>query len=114
MGYDNCFYCDDEAGECTPGCADNQNCPDEAPVCGNDHRCKPYGLPVLTKITAKTKSCSGCSNSNVEEGLQLHLVGRWELNAQQILLTTQTKLIMLLTMLLPSTEQFLVERIIMV
>jgi len=75
--YDNCFYCDDEAGECTPGCADNQNCPDEAPVCGNDHRCKPYGLPVLTKITAKTKSCSGCSNSNVEEGLQLHLVGRW-------------------------------------
>jgi chitinase len=77
MDYDNCFYCDAEDGECKPGCSDDQNCPDEAPMCSGDHTCKPSGFPVLTRIAVNTKSCSGCSNSNVEEGLQLHLVGRY-------------------------------------
>eukprot|EP00090_Calanus_glacialis_P026959 TRINITY_DN4239_c0_g1_i1.p1 TRINITY_DN4239_c0_g1~~TRINITY_DN4239_c0_g1_i1.p1 ORF type:complete len:707 (-),score=115.83 TRINITY_DN4239_c0_g1_i1:41-1879(-) len=77
MDYDNCFYCDSDDGECKPGCSDDQNCPDEAPSCSGDHTCKPSGFPVLTRIAVNTKTCSGCSNSNVEEGLQLHLVGRY-------------------------------------
>jgi len=74
--YDNCFYCDGE--ECKPGCSDNQNCPDKNPVCNGDHVCVgDPGLPVLTKITINTDTCAGCSYSNVEKGLQLHLVGRF-------------------------------------
>jgi hypothetical protein len=58
------------------GCSDDQNCPD-GQSCIGDHTCKPNGFPVLTRIAVNSKSCSGCSNSNVEEGLQLHLVGRY-------------------------------------
>jgi len=76
--YDNCFYCDETAGDCLPGCSDDQNCPDEASICGGDHRCHPEpGSSVLTRIVVKTSSCTGCSNSNVEEGLQLDLVGKF-------------------------------------
>jgi len=73
----NCNYCDQ--GQCKPGCSDNQNCPDSAPVCNGDHVCipDPNGLPVLTKITISTKSCTDCSYSVVEKGVQLHLVGRF-------------------------------------
>ena len=63
------------------GCSDNQNCPDEAPVCDGDHRCRPGpGKPSITTITVSTSSCASCSSGNVEEGLQLDLVGRF--NAQ--------------------------------
>jgi len=75
--YDNCFYCDEEEGKCKPGCSDDQNCPGDVPICTGQHICAPQGLPVLTKITVKTKSCDGCASSNVEQGLQLHLDGRY-------------------------------------
>jgi len=74
--YDNCFYCEDN--QCQPGCSDDQNCPDVAPVCTGEHICKPKpGLPVITRITVDTKSCAGCSGSLVEKGLQLNLVGKF-------------------------------------
>jgi len=72
---DNCFYCNN--GDCTPGCSDNQNCPGGM-TCNGEHLCVPAGLPVLTNITVKTSQCEGCSYANVENGLQLKLVGRYE------------------------------------
>jgi len=75
--YDNCFYCDEEEGKCKPGCSDDQNCPGDVPICTGQHICAPQGLPVLTKITVKTQSCDGCASSNVEQGLQLHIDGRY-------------------------------------
>merc|ERR1719309_372663 len=73
--YDNCFYCDTDAGTCNPGCSDDQNCAGET-VCYGNHMCDDPGLPVITKITVKTKDCTGCQNGNEEDGLQIDLVGR--------------------------------------
>jgi len=73
--YDNCFYCDE--GECKPGCSDDQNCPDSAPTCNGDNKCQGGGEPLVRKVTVNTQSCDGCSYANVEQGLQLHLVGKY-------------------------------------
>ena len=60
------------------GCSDNQNCPDEAPVCDGDHRCRPGpGKPSITTITVSTSSCASCQSGLVEQGLQLELVGKF-------------------------------------
>ena len=48
-----------------------------APVCNGEHICVPRGKDSLTRIVVNTKSCAGCPTSNVEQGLQLHLVGRF-------------------------------------
>jgi len=74
--YSNCFYCD--MGQCVEGCSDNQNCPDEAPVCDGEHRCRPMPRQnSITTITVSTTSCAGCQSGQVEEGLQLSLVGKF-------------------------------------
>ena len=94
--HSNCYYCDKDAGLCTPGwkivsyfvfvnchqfdlvlgCSDNQNC--ETAYCDNNHMCNlPPTIASVTTITVKTSSCSGCSSGQVEEGLQLHLLGRY-------------------------------------
>ena len=58
------------------GCSDNQNC--ETAYCDNNHMCNlPPTIASVTTITVKTSSCSGCSSGQVEEGLQLHLLGRY-------------------------------------
>ena len=60
------------------GCSDDQNCPDTAPICNGDHRCQEGpGIPSITIITVSTSSCASCTSGNVEEGLQLDLVGRF-------------------------------------
>ena len=57
------------------GCSDDQNCANET-LCNGNHICVDPGQPVITKITVKTKDCTGCQNANEEDGLQLDLVGR--------------------------------------
>ena len=44
-------------------------------VCA-DHECiDDLGVPFVTTITVKTKSCPGCSTGNVEQGLKVQLTG---------------------------------------
>lgn len=70
--YSNCHYCKD--GACLNGCSENINC-GEGMVCAN-HVCnEDLGIPYVTTITVKTKSCSGCSSGNVEQGLKVQLTG---------------------------------------
>jgi len=74
--YSNCFWCN--MGNCDMGCSDDQNCPDEAPMCNGAHRCQEGpGIPAITTITVSTSSCASCSSGSVEEGLQLDLVGKF-------------------------------------
>ena len=74
--YTNCFYC--EENECLPGCSDNQNCPEESPLCNADNRCQAgLGYPGITRITVATNTCTGCEYALVEEGLILSLEGRY-------------------------------------
>ena len=56
------------------GCSDDYNC--ESGKCDGNHMCTGNGQPIVTTITVKTSSCSGCSSGNVEEGLMLNLKGR--------------------------------------
>jgi len=73
--YSNCFYCDE--GICSPGCADNVNCNGDL-ICDASHQCNEAPtLAALESVTVRTSSCSGCSTGNVEEGLKLHLLGRY-------------------------------------
>ena len=58
------------------GCSDNLNCPADH-LC-NDHECKPDPkFPVISHIIVSTASCQGCNYSLIEDGLKLHLVGRF-------------------------------------
>ena len=62
---------------CLLGCADNVNC-DGDQVCDASHQCGDAPtLAALESVTVRTSSCSGCSSGNVEEGLKLHLLGRY-------------------------------------
>jgi len=70
--YSNCFYCGD--GECLNGCSENINCGDDM-ICTGNHECNNLGDPIVVNITVKTRSCSGCSSGNVEQGLKVQLTG---------------------------------------
>jgi len=72
--YSNCFYCDN--GECKPGCSDDVYCW-EGTTCNGNHSCEAVVLNAITTITARTSSCSGCSSGMAEEGLQVHLIGKY-------------------------------------
>ena len=41
------------------------------------HLCATMGLPIVSMVTVKTSKCTGCSTGNVEQGLQLDLVGAY-------------------------------------
>ena len=46
-------------------------------MCNGNHRCQDNGIPAITTISISTSSCASCSSGNVEEGLQLDLVGKF-------------------------------------
>merc|ERR1711892_455488 len=72
--YDNCFYCNGHL--CKPGCSDDINCEGNQ-GCDGDHQCQDLGIPSLTKVTVKTAMCDGCAYAKTEDGLKLHLVGKF-------------------------------------
>jgi len=65
--YDNCFWCDGRA--CRPGCAGDDNCPSNSPMCSGIHNCG-AGFPGLVKVTIATYDCTGCPDADMqpEEG----------------------------------------------
>merc|ERR1712002_305051 len=48
-----------------------------APMCDPFWTTATPGEPLVSHITVKTKSCDRCTYANVEHGLQLHLVGKY-------------------------------------
>ena len=44
-------------------------------ICTGNHECNNLGDPIVVNITVKTRSCSGCSSGNVEQGLKVQLTG---------------------------------------
>merc|ERR1711962_1538643 len=59
--------CPDEC--CRPGCAGDDNCPSNSPMCSGIHN-SGAGFPGLVKVTIATYDCTGCPDADMqpEEG----------------------------------------------
>jgi len=77
--YSNCNYCnvtgENTIGSCSPGCADDNNCPSSLPECVGTHQCGFGGTPQLEWIRFVTASCTGCQGSQVEDGPIMNIMG---------------------------------------